>query len=452
MKRPVDDIRQYCQFAKRQETISHERARSMERLLSISQIFQDVIIPTTGMEVTTSLAEALFPLRPGLPDTELDIYNLIASGCLRTLQWVINKHPSLFNKHYIREGAMHVCCKYNQLDIMQWLYTTYRDIIHEPRLYLYFACTNGHLNVAKWIIRTFALIPSHPDKLFAQTCKHGHLAVAKWILDTINPSKESILNHVKLLSSVCYRGHMVVARWLFETFPDTLNECGMHRLSCAFIEMAKKNDMHTMKFIQSLPGAPRWEAGALSFARRHRNTEMIVWLLSLPGCPIEVYNTFADIVISTIQDEDLEMLQCLTSNFTMNHWMHLRHSKRQIIAELFLHSKDDTRLVECFFNYYPIDQLSCMVHIEYTLQHGMTHITDYLVKHFNITPQYFMTNVHILEIIGGACVNSNMASLMWLDNFLGVIDNSFYKIETVRNEYPGQWTPNIMEWLLKHAC
>jgi len=181
---------------------------------------------------------------------------------------------------------------------------------------------------------------------------------------------------------------------------------------------------------------------------------MVSWLLGLPGCPVEHDYRLSDTIITAMAVKRPELLRCMLSKFTTLHWNAVRTDMQYVINTLFGMSRKDTRMVEYFFEYYndafpPITSL-----VQYTLIHGMSHITEYLVHRFadTITPQYFMNQVPIIGIIFTICADGHLNSLQWMDHFLLSKYPHFFHADSIRSPmFPNPYNPEIEEWLSKHV-
>jgi len=449
MKRRAEDITQITQPNKRRETFSQERADSLERLKSVVHILRTVVIPVTRLQVDINLAEALFPFRVELFQRGITIYEMVIGGCLHTLQWFAKEYTDMFTVD-VRADAMIAGCGSNQLRTVQWLYNTYNDMKHQPLLYLQTACSAGHLDITKWVTRTFDVKCDRPVKLFIRACMNGHLTTAKWILDYFHIDSKLILKHQNLLPNVCNYNHLYVASWLHATFPELSKECNCGTYSFAFTNAAKANNLTLMIFIYDVIHIEYWNANVLTTAYKLGNSDMLVWLLSILPPPNYHSGYIIDTINLMIRHKNIEMLHCLLSHLTKDHWDAIEdhlYSFLQLICES---ANDDTRMIECFFDHCKSTPRTVIQIIKYALHCGSPKLASYLVDRFCVTPQHFADNADIVDVILDACTAPRVDSLMWLDKFLGTTDKSVYQVRVVRAHVPGHFTPEIEDWLNKH--
>ena len=113
---------------------------------------------------------------------------------------------------------------------------------------------------------------------FCEAYVNGQLEAAKWML-TINPTID-VASSYHLFPLICEGGHLEVAKWLFlmnpniDVFSGFNGACSSGELEVAqWIWSVKSTSCNTFDL-----------SYALFRARRHRNVDIVQWLLSLNHC------------------------------------------------------------------------------------------------------------------------------------------------------------------------
>lgn len=117
-----------------------------------------------------------------------------------------------------------ICIRSNDIEIIKWFYSIYKDIIYLDKKNNYCSMTGSKdLNIIKWLYSTFKFDIHMEQEIFLRiSCDQGNLDVVKWLYSIDGKKIDvDVLNHIFLKS---YKsGHNNIVKFLYSTGKISIN-------------------------------------------------------------------------------------------------------------------------------------------------------------------------------------------------------------------------------------
>ena len=171
-----------------------------------------------------------------LTENEILFCTLCAEGLLEDAKWVL-EHDKRINIHIYNEAPMRLAFRYNQEDVIFWLWHISKDInlnIHQDFCFRK-ACRNGNMKLIKWLLLRNNKIDMNAckDYSFRKSCTYGKLDTVVWLVN--NNDKINIkAKKNDALINIFRNGHLRILEYLSDKFNIDLNyQNGLYfRIAC----------------------------------------------------------------------------------------------------------------------------------------------------------------------------------------------------------------------------
>lgn len=155
-----------------------------------------------------------------------NLINASKNGNLYLVKLIIesnDKSEQNISEHY--NFILNIACKYNHLNIVNYLLLLNNDNIYISNnndILFLIACENGNLDMVKCIVnnKIFILNSKYLDSdiyisehAFSIVCKNGFIHIADWLIN-VNPTLNIHINNDYPLQRACYSGHYNMVKWL----------------------------------------------------------------------------------------------------------------------------------------------------------------------------------------------------------------------------------------------
>ena len=176
---------------------------------------------------------------------------LCAGGYLEIAQWhylckmedlkITSKKSALKGEYRTNElklrnsngmTAFLLACKYNRLDIVQWLYMIdpeqINDVDRENNTCFMHACTSSNSELIEWIYskapELINVANNKNERPFMYACLNGNLLGAKWIYSIVPEEINKLDNQKKtsLIASIQSK-NVELSQWIYSIVPEQLN-------------------------------------------------------------------------------------------------------------------------------------------------------------------------------------------------------------------------------------
>jgi hypothetical protein len=240
-------------------------------------------------------------------NTYLHAFNLaIKKEQLDVMYWIFETYrieahsysPLTGGINYIFQRGIEV----GNLPLLKWLYYAFNlseNEIVDASIGFLFAAQYNYLNILIWLYSTFKLANLSIPSCIRVAAENGNLKVLQWLDSTFNPSKEEY----KSCDIYAYRyaiqnNHLEVLKWLHSTSNLTLKEL-------------KKDDF-----------------GVFTMAAEHGYLEIIKWLYGTFNLKRYKGKITENVFMLALENEDLNMMKWVYNNNNISkRWLALSYEK-----------------------------------------------------------------------------------------------------------------------------